>query len=74
MKNYKMILNIGLENENIKYFDRLTKNKLNDLLNNKGYIILYYDKFLKKYVLIDSKITGKQKEIFDNNIKEYCYY
>ena len=34
-KTYKVILNIGYKNESVKYFDRLTKNRIAEL-ENKG--------------------------------------
>lgn len=71
-KTYKVILNIGYKNESIKYFDRLTKNRIAELKENNAYIILYYDKFFKKYLWFDSKASEYQKAIFNSNLEYYC--
>lgn len=71
-KIYKVILNIGYKNESVKYFDRLTKNRIAELKENNAYVILYYDKFFEKYLWFDSKTNEYQKAIFNSNLEYYC--
>lgn len=72
MKRYKIILNIGYKNERIIYFDRLTKNRIKELKNAYSYVMLYYDKFFKKYLCFDSKTTNEQMLLFNNCLDYYC--
>lgn len=71
---YKAILNIGYKDENAVYFDRLTNKRFKNLLEQKNYIILYFDKFFQKYVVFDrsSKLNEYQKALFNGNIEYYC--
>lgn len=73
-KTYKVILNIGYKNEEMKYFDRLTKKRIAELRENNNYVILYYDKFFKKYVVFDrsSKLNEYQVALFNSNLEYYC--
>ena len=72
-KRYKLILNIGYKNENVKYFDKLTKNRIKEIQENYNYIILYYDNFFGKYIWFDSgKINDYQKALFNSNLEYYC--
>lgn len=74
MKKYKVILNIGYKNEEIIYFDKLTQKRLQELLNSLNYITLYYDNYLRKYVVFDrsSKLNEYQVALFNNNLDYYC--
>lgn len=71
---YKVITNLGFKDEKIGYFSRLTEKRFKALLEEKNYIILYFDKFFKKYVVFDrsNKITDAQKDLFNNNLDYYC--
>lgn len=71
-KTYKVILNIGYKNESVKYFDRLTKNRIAELKESYAYVILYYDKFFEKYLWLDSKTNEYQKALFNSNVEYYC--
>ena len=71
-KTYKVILNIGYKNESVKYFDRLTKNRIAELKESNAYVILYYDKFFEKYLWFDSKTNEYQKALFNSNLEYYC--
>lgn len=71
-KTYKVILNIGYKNESVKYFDRLTKNRIAELKESNAYVILYYDKFFEKYLWFDSKTNEYQKALFNSNVEYYC--
>ncbi len=71
-KTYKVILNIGYKNESVKYFDRLTKNRIAELKESYAYVILYYDKFFEKYLWFDSKTNEYQKALFNSNVEYYC--
>ena len=71
-KTYKVILNIGYKNESVKYFDRLTKNRIAELKESNAYVILYYDKFFEKYLCFDSKTNEYQKALFNSNLEYYC--
>ena len=71
-KTYKVILNIGYKNESVKYFDRLTKNRIAELKERNAYVILYYDKFFEKYLWFDSKTNEYQKALFNSNLEYYC--
>lgn len=70
-KTYKVILNIGYKNESVKYFDRLTKNRIAELKESNAYVILYYDKFFEKYLWFDSKTNEYQKALFNSNLEYY---
>lgn len=71
-KTYKAILNIGYKNESVKYFDRLTKNRIAELKESNAYVILYYDKFFEKYLWFDSETNEYQKALFNSNLEYYC--
>ena len=73
-KRYKLIINLGYENESIIYFDRLVKSKLQKILdkNNKNYLLLHYNDFLKAYLPTLDKLSDNEKEIYHNNIHFYC--
>ena len=72
MYMYKIIGNIGYKNEEIKYFNRLTKNRINELENYNCYVVLYYDKFMKCYITFSARVNEYQKALFNANIDKYC--
>lgn len=72
-KKWKLLWNIGTENEKTKYFDNLTIKILDDMKNIRQYALLSYDKFLNCYVIIeDETLNTNEKEILHNNIKKYA--
>lgn len=73
-KRYKLIINLGLESETITYFDRLVKSKLQKILDkqNKNYLLLHYDDFLKAYLPTLDKLSDNEKEFYHNNLHYYC--
>lgn len=71
-KRYKVIANIGYKNEEIKYFDKLTKNRINELVNYYSYVVLYYDKYMECYMTFNAKVNEYQKTLFNANVGEYC--
>lgn len=73
MGKNKIIINLGLENEEQVYFDKFTKNKLNMILGAKNYVLLYFDKFFGKYIAYDFKATKEEQAIFNENLEKYCF-
>ena len=71
-KAYKVVGNIGYKNEEEKYFDKFTKNRLMEIKNYNSYVILYYDKFFKCYKAFDYKVNEYQKALFNENVRKYC--
>lgn len=71
MKKYQLILNASYENQEIIFFDRLTKNIFSLLKNNKNYILSEYEKFFKIYDVIDLKLDKKEIEFIKENQKNY---
>lgn len=74
IKRYKAILNIGYKDEKAIFFDRLTSKKLNELRQEKHYILMYYSDKINKYLVFDRslKITEYQLNLFNNNVQYYC--
>lgn len=70
---YKLIQNLGTENERIKYFDRLTRQREREIMESESYALLVYNEFLKAYMGIDYKLKESQREFFNANIERYCY-
>lgn len=68
---YKLIINLGLENEKIIYFKNYTRKILN-LINNNNYILLEFNDYFNKWVYFDYKLSEYQKRLFNNNINKYC--
>jgi len=76
IKRYKAILNIGYKDEKVIFFDRLTSKKVQNLMQEKNYILLYYSDFMQKYMTSvfdkSSKITEYQIMLFNSNLSYYC--
>ena len=74
IKRYKAILNIGYIDEKAIFFDRLTSKKVQNLMQEKNYILLFYSDFMQKYMVFDksSKITEYQTMLFNSNLSYYC--
>lgn len=73
-KRYKLITNLGYKNEDIIYFDRLVKSKLEKILdkNNKNYLLLHYDNFLEAYLPTLDNLGVNDKNYYHNNLYYYC--
>ena len=73
MKKYKLILNIGQNDETILYFERLTTQKIDLLKNCISYVLMYYDNFFKKYIKFDFKANKEEQIIFNDNLDIYTH-
>ena len=73
-KRYKVIINLGQQNEQIQYFNILTHKKYKELLATNNFVLLQYDNFLLNYAVIDRSINllASQVDLFNNNINKYC--
>lgn len=69
---YKLIINLSMENEQSIYFDRLTKKKLEFILD-KTYMLMYFDDFFKKYMPFEYRLSKEQKDYYNNNLHNYIY-
>lgn len=73
MCKYKIVYNIGEEEEESIFFNRLTTKKIKDMENSKSYILFgKMPDFYNIYLPIDYKMTEKQKDIYYNNRNYYA--
>ena len=73
MEKYKIVYNIGEEEEKSIFFDRLTLKKVKEMEKAKSYILFEKQtNFYNIYIPIDYKLNEKQKEIYNQNCNFYA--